>query len=66
VAVPLREQRIHQLLALEEMGERKPSQLLRHLNSLDPDVPDDFLRSIWSRRLAPNVRVVLAGQPEGD
>jgi hypothetical protein len=31
----------------EEMGDRKPSQFLRHLKSLAPEVPDDFLRSIW-------------------
>jgi hypothetical protein len=30
----------------EEMGDRKPSQILRHLKSLAPDVPDDFLRTI--------------------
>jgi len=26
----------------EEMGDRKPSQFLRHLKSLAPDMPDDF------------------------
>jgi hypothetical protein len=41
-----REQRIHQLLTLEEMGNRKPSQFLRHLRRLAPDVPDYFLRNI--------------------
>jgi hypothetical protein len=45
------------------MGDRKPSQFLRQLRSL---VPDDFLRSIWSSRLLPKVRAILAGQPEGD
>jgi hypothetical protein len=30
------------------MGDCKPSQFLRHLRSLAPDVPDDFLHSIWS------------------
>jgi hypothetical protein len=40
---PTREQRIRQLLTLEEMGDCKPSQFLRHLRSLAPDVPDDFL-----------------------
>jgi hypothetical protein len=48
---PSREQRIRQLLTLEEMGDRKPSQFLRYIRSLSPDVPDDFLRSIWSSRL---------------
>ena len=45
------------------MDNHKPSQFLRYLRRL---APDDFFRSIWSGRLPPNVRAVLAGQPEGD
>jgi hypothetical protein len=30
-----------------------------------PEAPDDFLRSILSSRLQPNVQAILAGQPEG-
>ena len=48
------------------MGDRKPSQFLRHLKSLAPDVPDDFLRSIWSSRLPPHIQTILAGQAEGN
>jgi hypothetical protein len=48
------------------MGDRKPSQFLRQLRRLVQDVPDDFLRSIWSSRLPPNVRAILAAQPDGD
>jgi hypothetical protein len=59
---PSREQRIRQFLTLE-MGDRKPSQFLIQLRSL---VPDDFLRSIWSSRLPPNVRAILACQSEGN
>jgi hypothetical protein len=62
---PSREQRIRQLFTLKEMGDRKPSQFLRHLRSLARDVPDDFLRSIWSIRLPLNVQAILAGQHEG-
>jgi hypothetical protein len=29
-------------------------------------MPDDFLCSVWSSRLPPNVRDILAGQPEGN
>jgi hypothetical protein len=43
-----REQRVRQLLSHEEMGDRKPSQFLRHLKSLAPDVPNEFLRTIWA------------------
>jgi hypothetical protein len=62
---PSREQCILQLLTLEEMGDRKQSQFLRHNRSLAPDVPDDFIRSIWSSRLSPNVKAILACQSEG-
>lgn len=60
-----REQRVRQLLSHEEMGDRKPSQFLRHLKGLAPDVPDDFLRTIWTSRLPPHVQAILAGQTEG-
>ena len=60
-----REQRVRQLLSHEEMGDRKPSQFLRHLKALAPDVPDDFLRTIWASRLPPHVQAILAGQTEG-
>jgi hypothetical protein len=47
------------------MGDRKPSQFLRHLKRLAPDVPDDFLRTIWASRLPPHVQAILAAQTEG-
>jgi hypothetical protein len=53
---PSRGRRIRQLLTIEEMGDRKPSQFLRHLRSLAPDVPEDFLSTIWSSRLPPLYR----------
>ena len=61
-----REQRVRQLLTHEEMGDRRPSQFLRHLKSLPPDVPDDFLTSIWSSRLPPRIQTILASQAEGN
>jgi hypothetical protein len=48
------------------MGDCKLSQFLRHLRSFAPDVLDDFLCSIWSGWLKPNIWAILAGQPEGD
>ncbi|XP_045498523.1 uncharacterized protein LOC123696400 isoform X3 [Colias croceus] len=43
------ERRIQQLLAQEELGDRKPSQFLRHLQNLaGPAVPDEFLRTLWT------------------
>jgi hypothetical protein len=53
---PSREQRIRQLLTLEEMGDRKPSQFPRHLRGLAPDVTEEFLYTIWSSRLPPTYR----------
>jgi hypothetical protein len=60
-----REQRVRQLLSHEETGDWKPSQFLPHLKGLAPDVPNDFLRTIWASRLPPHVQAILAGQTEG-
>jgi hypothetical protein len=61
---PTTEQRIRQLLTVEEIGDRKPSQFLRYLRSLAPDVSENVLRSIWTSRLPHNVQSFLAGQNE--
>ncbi|XP_045445609.1 uncharacterized protein LOC123653660 [Melitaea cinxia] len=59
-----KEKKIKQLLMHEELGDRKPSQFLRHLKSLaGANVPDDFLRTIWVSRLPHGIQTVLAGQP---
>ncbi|XP_045454943.1 uncharacterized protein LOC123664443 [Melitaea cinxia] len=59
-----KEKKIKQLLMHEELGDRKPSQFLRHLKSLaGVNVPDDFLRTIWVSRLSHGIQTVLAGQP---
>jgi hypothetical protein len=60
-----RDQRVRQLLTHEEIGDRKPSPFLRHLKSLAPDVPDDFLKSIWASRMPPHIQTILVGQTEG-
>lgn len=58
-----REKKIKQLLMHEELGDRKPSQFLRHLKSLaGANVPDDFLKTIWVSRLSHGIQTVLAGQ----
>ena len=48
------------------MGDRKPSQYLRHLKSLALDVPDDFLRSIGSSRLPTYIQTIIACQVEAN
>jgi hypothetical protein len=62
---PSKEHSSHEFLTLG-MGNCKPSQFLRHLRSVSPDMPDDLLRSIWSSQLPSHLRAVLTGKPEGD
>ncbi|XP_022825473.1 uncharacterized protein LOC111355679 [Spodoptera litura] len=57
------EKRIQQLLCHEELGDRKPSQFLRHLQSLaGPSGATDFVKSIWTNRLPQNIQTVIASQ----
>lgn len=60
------EQKVRQLLTDEELGDRKPSQFLRHLKSLAGASLSDqnILRQLWMRRLPQNIQVILASQPE--
>jgi hypothetical protein len=46
------------------MSDRTPSQFLRHLRGLAPDVPEDFLYTIWSSQLSPNIQTILTCQQE--
>jgi hypothetical protein len=55
---------VRQLLCHEEMVDRKPSQFLRHLKGLTPNVPDDFVRKIWDSRIPPHMQAIQAGQTE--
>lgn len=58
-----REQKLRQLLEHEEIGDRKPSQFLRHLKSLAGfTVPDEFLKTLWMNRLPSTVQAILASQ----
>jgi hypothetical protein len=63
---PSKQQRWHQLLTLEEMGDRKPSQFLMHLRSLAPDMPDLHLSTIWFSRLPTKIQTSLVCRPELD
>lgn len=58
-----REHSVRQLLSHEELGDRKPSQFLRHLQGLaGPHFPEDFLRSLWSSRLPTHTQAIIATQ----
>lgn len=57
------EQKTRQLLEREEIGDRKPSQFLRHLQSLaGRDVPDSLLKTLWIGRLPTPIQAILAAQ----
>ncbi|XP_076235701.1 uncharacterized protein LOC143182083 [Calliopsis andreniformis] len=57
------EQKTRRLLEHEEIGDRKPSQFLRHLRGLaGTAVPDSVLRTLWMGRLPQGMQVVLATQ----
>lgn len=58
-----KEKKVQQLLTHEELGDRKPSQFLRHLRHLaGPSVPEDFLRTIWTSRLPSSTQTIIASQ----
>lgn len=57
------ERKIKQLLMHEEMGDRKPTQFLRHLQLLaGVNVPSDFIRTIWASRLPTHLQTCIAAQ----
>ncbi|XP_054257400.1 uncharacterized protein LOC128982465 [Macrosteles quadrilineatus] len=60
------EQRVRRLLSEEDLGDRKPSQFLRHLRSLAGSTPlqDNMLRQLWLRRLPPHSQAILTTQLE--
>ncbi|XP_015122247.1 uncharacterized protein LOC107044743 [Diachasma alloeum] len=59
-----RDVRLQQLLDREVLGDRKPSQFLRHLRSRDDTVPDNILRTKWLSRLPMTTQSVLASQAD--
>lgn len=58
-----REKKVKQLLIHEELGDRKPSQFLRHLQHLaGPAIPEEFLKTIWTSRLPSSTQSIIASQ----
>lgn len=60
------EERIRRLLSDEELGDRKPSQFLRHLRSLAGTTFSDenLLRQLWIRRLPQHAQGILVAQSD--
>lgn len=59
------DQRIQTLLTNMQIGDTKPSSLLRQMKSLaNGGVTDDFLRNMWLQRLPPQTQAILATSSE--
>ncbi|XP_046860717.1 uncharacterized protein LOC124453935 [Xenia sp. Carnegie-2017] len=56
------QQRLHQLLTGEELGDRKPSQLLRKMEQLlgTQTLPPSIMKQLFIQRLPTNVQAILA------
>ena len=54
-----------ELLNLNGLGDRKPSELLQHMRSLNHD-PGTLFRALFLNQLPPGVRRILAQTPDAD
>ncbi|XP_022102076.1 uncharacterized protein LOC110985394 [Acanthaster planci] len=60
------QKRLHQLLISEELGDRKPSQLLRRMKQLlgENTLEERILRQLFLQRLPQNVQLILASSSD--
>ncbi|GFR93420.1 transposon Ty3-G Gag-Pol polyprotein [Elysia marginata] len=58
-------QKDQELLNLNGLGDRKPSELLQHMRSLNHD-PVTLFRALFLNQLPPDVRRILAQTPDAD
>lgn len=62
----LQNEKIRQLLERVGIGDRKPSQFLRHLQSLaDTSVPETLVKTLWMSRLLKSIQVAIAIVKDG-
>ncbi|GFV05314.1 uncharacterized protein TNCV_225251 [Trichonephila clavipes] len=58
-------QKIKKLLTDLQLGDEKPSHLLRKMKELsDGQLQDDFLQSLWLQRMPPHIQTVLSASSE--
>ncbi|GFX94912.1 retrovirus-related Pol polyprotein from transposon 17.6 [Trichonephila clavipes] len=58
-------QKIKQLLTDLQLGDEKPSHLLRKMKELsNGQLQDDFLQSLWLQRMPPHIQTVLSASSE--
>ncbi|GFY13380.1 DDE_3 domain-containing protein, partial [Trichonephila clavipes] len=58
-------QKIKKLLTDLQLGDEKPSHLLRKMKELyNGQLQDDFLQSLWLRRMPPHIQTVLSASSE--
>ncbi|GFW43654.1 hypothetical protein TNCV_4770031 [Trichonephila clavipes] len=58
-------QKIKKLLTDLQLGDEKPSHLLRKMKELsNGQLQDDFLQSLWLQRMPPHIQTVLSASPE--
>ena len=60
------QKRLHQLLIAEELGDKKPSQLLRKMRQLlgESSLEESIMKQLFLQRLPDNVRIILASTSE--
>ncbi|XP_065055346.1 uncharacterized protein LOC135683893 [Rhopilema esculentum] len=60
------QKRFNQLLISEELGDRKPSQLLRRMRQLlgDNNLENGILKRLFLQRLPQNIQLILASTPD--
>ena len=60
------QKKLHQLLIAEELGDKKPSQLLRRMKQLlgDNMLEDRILKQLFLQRLPSNVQLILASSSD--
>uniref|UniRef100_A0A8D8S5B1 DUF7041 domain-containing protein n=1 Tax=Cacopsylla melanoneura TaxID=428564 RepID=A0A8D8S5B1_9HEMI len=53
------ENRLNKLLGTMELGDKQPSQFLREIQRLGPDVPENIIRGLWLKKLPSFTQQIL-------